>query len=104
MVRVIAIALLMAALSSGARAQEGDADAGLAYALGVCGQCHAVREGATISPKPKAPPFSYIAGTPGMTGAALLVILQTPHQEMPDLILTAKEKADVVAYILSLKR
>ncbi|MGO8952584.1 MAG: c-type cytochrome [Rhodomicrobium sp.] len=103
MVRLIAIVLLMAALFSRAHAQEGNADAGLAYAKAVCAECHAVREGAMNSPNPKAPPFSHIANTPGMTGAALYVILQTPHREMPDLIPSAKEKADLVAYILSLR-
>ena len=39
-----------------------------------------------------------------MTGAALFVILQTPHRDMPDLIIPAKEKANVVAYILSLQK
>jgi hypothetical protein len=45
-----------------------------------------------------------IASTPGVTGTALFVLLQTPHREMPDLIIPAKEKADVVAYILSLQK
>jgi hypothetical protein len=39
-----------------------------------------------------------------MTGAALFVILQTPHRDMPDLVIPAKDKADVVAYILSLQK
>jgi hypothetical protein len=34
---------------------------------------------------------------------ALYVILQTPHREMPDLILAQQEKDDVIAYILTLK-
>ena len=42
--------------------------------------------------------------TPGMTEAALFVILQTPHRDMPDFIIPAKDKADVVAYILSLQQ
>jgi hypothetical protein len=33
-----------------------------------------------------------IANTPGMAGAALLVILQTPRREMPDIIIPARER------------
>jgi hypothetical protein len=37
----------------------------------------------------------------GITGAALVVILQTAHRDMPDFIIPAKDKADMVANILS---
>jgi hypothetical protein len=39
-----------------------------------------------------------------MTGTALTVWFQTSHPTMPNLILTAAEKADVIAYILSLRQ
>ncbi len=104
MARLIPIMLLMAALSPAARAYEGSVEAGRTYALSMCAQCHAAEKGSMASPNPKSPTFGRIANTPGMTGAALLVILQTAHREMPDLIIPAKEKADVVAYILSFKR
>ncbi len=76
----------------------------MAYARSVCSECHAIRSGDYLSPNPKAPPFPKIADTPGMTGTALFVILQTPHRDMPDFIIPAKDKADVVAYILSLQK
>ncbi|MBI4723517.1 MAG: cytochrome C [Rhodomicrobium sp.] len=104
MARLLWILFFAAALTSGARAQEGSIEAGRDYAQAICAQCHAIRKGEAWSPNLEAPPFSKIANTPGMTGAALALILRTPHREMPDLIIPAKEKADVVAYILSLKR
>jgi mono/diheme cytochrome c family protein len=84
--------------------QEGDVPAGFAYAQSACAKCHAIRGGSLLSPNPDAPTFDKIANTPGITGAALYVILQNTHRKMPDLIIPPKDKADVVAYILSLKR
>lgn len=101
--RIVTIMILAALPGHAARAQEGSAGAGLAYAKTICVECHAIRSGEQASPNPKAPPFPKIANTPGITGAALFVILQTPHRNMPDFIIPAKEKADVVAYILSLQ-
>ncbi len=104
MVRIYSLILFTAALCYGARAQDGSVEAGLAYARSICSECHAIRSDDYLSPNPKSPPFAKIANTPGMTGAALFVILQTPHQDMPDFIIPAKDKADVVAYILSLQK
>jgi cytochrome c len=104
MVRILILLLFGITFSFGARSQEGSAEAGLAYARTNCSECHAIRSDDVLSPNPKAPPFAKIAGTPGMTRAALLVILQTPHRDMPDLIIPAKDKADVMTYILSLQK
>ncbi len=104
MVRIFTLLLFGIAFCCGVRAEESSAEAGLAYARAVCSECHAIRGDDFLSPNPKAPPFAKIARTPGMTGAALFVILQTPHRDMPDLIIPAKDKADVVAYILSLQK
>jgi len=101
--RFIVILLLAAGFSGAAKAQEGDPEAGLAYAKSTCVSCHEIGE-SVLSPNAKAPPFSKIANTPGMTGAALHKILQTAHREMPDLVIPQKEKAGLIAYILSLKR
>lgn len=101
--RFIAIALFAAVFPASAHAQEGDPKAGLAYARSICTGCHEIGEGAT-PPAPKAPSFGKIANTPGMTGAALHKILQSAHRKMPDLIIPQKEKAGLIAYILSLKR
>ncbi len=104
MARILSVLFCTALLCCGARAQDGDAEAGLAYARANCSECHAIRGDDYLSPNPKAAPFAKIANTSGMTGTALYVILQTPHRDMPDLIIPAKEKADVVAYILSLQK
>ncbi len=104
MVRIFAVLMFVIAFCCGAGAEEGSAEAGLAYARTICSECHAIRSDDVLSPNAKAPPFSKIASTPGMTGATLFVILQTPHRDMPDLIIPAKDKADVVAYILSLQK
>ncbi len=104
MVRILTPLLFSVALSCTARAEEGSAAAGLAYARAACSECHAIRGDDYLSPNPKAPPFAKIANSPGITGAALYVILQTPHRNMPDFIIPAKDKADVVAYILSLQK
>ncbi len=69
----------------------------------VCAQCHAVRQAQFRSPNPMAPNFTAIATTLGMTDRALRVWLQSSHPTMPNYILPANERDDVVAYILSLK-
>ena len=104
MVRILTLVLFTVACCYGARAEDGNAVAGLAYARSICSECHAIRSDDYLSPNPKAPPFAKIANTSGMTGAALFVILQTPHRDMPDFIIPANDKADVVTYILSLQK
>jgi mono/diheme cytochrome c family protein len=89
---------------SGAMAQEdGDAAAGHAFARSLCAVCHAVEADGADSPNTNAPTFRRIAAEPGMTAIALSVILRNPHREMPDLILSPAERANVIAYILTLK-
>ncbi len=104
MLRLFPILLCALALPSISWGQEGDPKAGFAYAQSQCAQCHAILGGSLLSPNPDAPAFEKIANTPGITGAALYVVLQTTHRKMPDFIIPAKDKAGVVAYILSLKR
>jgi mono/diheme cytochrome c family protein len=81
----------------------GASSAGFDYASRTCAGCHAVQRGARTSPNEKAPPFEEIAGTRGMTEMALGVWFQTPHPTMPNLMMSARQKDDVIAYILSLK-
>ena len=95
---------LAAALLTGGAAQAQDVEAGHALARQVCQPCHVIDPGA---PKPRlltiGPPFQEIAKTPGMTVMALNAFLATPHAKMPNLVLTGRDKADVVAYIRSLR-
>jgi len=99
-----ALTLTAAALLSGpVSAQEyGDASRGSAVATGTCIACHGVRRGEN-SINPLAPPFAIIAATKGISAMALNVALQTPHRAMPNIMLDSQERADVVAYILTLK-
>jgi len=97
---VLAAAALLGAPAS---AQEyGDAGRGLTLALSVCVACHGVRHGEN-SPNPLAPPFVAIAQTRGMSAMALNVALLSPHRAMPNIMMDSQERADVVAYILTLK-
>ena len=66
-------------------------------------QCHSVRKGQLFSPNSRSPTFQELAITPGMSAAALTVALTTPHAGMPRFVLTANQRNDVVAYILSLR-
>ncbi len=91
-------------LASSAGAQEADISAGKAYAENVCADCHAVLAGETSSPVFEATPFQEVADTPGMTGLALSVWLQSSHPTMLNIILSQDEMRNVVAYIRSLDR
>jgi mono/diheme cytochrome c family protein len=105
--RRIATALLPLAaivlLPSPANAQpQGSVLRGERHAMQTCAECHGVRRG-EASPNPEAPPFAKIATTSGMTAAALTAALSTIHRAMPDLIINRADRADLIAYILSLK-
>jgi mono/diheme cytochrome c family protein len=101
-VPVIAVLLGVVTTLSLARAQEGDIRKGLAVAKDLCASCHAIYPGA-VSPNFKAPTFAIIAAVPGMTPLALSVTLRTSHKEMPNIILDAEQRENVIAYILSLR-
>ncbi len=106
MTRRSAVALSLA-LMAGAQpvlGQEvGDRLAGKALALSVCAECHFVADEQVEMPSFDAPPFSEVAADPAVTDLSLRVFFQTPHNRMPNLILTETETDDVIAYILSLR-
>jgi mono/diheme cytochrome c family protein len=86
-----------------ASAQEpGDAQAGRIIVEQQCTQCHALRS--SPSPHLDAPSFIALANTPGMTGRALAVALQTSHETMPNFVLERHDRDNIVAYIMSLRR
>jgi mono/diheme cytochrome c family protein len=72
-------------------------------ARSTCSQCHATQKGQPLSPNLRAPTFVEIANTPGVTSAALLFMLTTPHAGMPMFILNPGQRQDIIDYILSLK-
>lgn len=85
------------------RAQEpGDAQAGRIIVDVQCTQCHALRPGP--SPHLDAPSFFALANTPGMTGRALAVALQTSHEVMPNFVLERQDRDNIIAYIMSLRQ
>lgn len=100
--RVVLFASWAVVVGGAAQAQEDSARRGLAAARETCAICHGIRKG-DRSPNPNAPAFDVIAAVPGMTGLALQSVLLTSHREMPNLIIPADERADLIAYILSLK-
>jgi mono/diheme cytochrome c family protein len=100
----IAIAALISVASQVVAQEPGDAARGAKLAGSVCAQCHAVRADQSHSPDPVAPSFANVAGWPGMTDRALRVWLQTSHPTMPSFMLKRRDRDDVVAYILSLRR
>ena len=101
-IAVIAIAAI-ACLGEPAFAQDiGNATRGWKLAIRNCADCHWVRhEGKSGSLR--APPLSAIANSKGMSAMALNVALLTSHRSMPNIVLNAQERADVIAFILSLK-
>ena len=103
---VCAVILLVASIfASSLRAQEGgDPRIGEALARNVCSECHAIQPQQPRSPNARAPTFSDLATTPGMTVSALTVALTTPHAGMPMFRLTSDERAHIIAYIFSLKQ
>ena len=104
--RLISIALIMAVgafLDATGFAQEiGNATRGWKLAFRSCAGCHGVRN-AGKSRSPQAPTFSAIANVNGMSTMALNVALLTSHRSMPNIVLDARERADVIAFILTLK-
>lgn len=98
------LALLLAGAGGAYAQNEGVAARGHDLAVKVCAECHGVEKGYQPSPEPFAPTFEAVANSPGMSPLAMSVFLQTPHATMPNLVLTATERADVVAYISSLKK
>jgi len=104
MKRVICFLTLLALSSVSVSAQGvGNPRNGAELARETCSRCHAVRGGDPISPNLRAPTFSELASAPGMTVAALMVALTTPHAGMPMFMLTQDEREDIIAYILGLK-
>jgi cytochrome c2 len=100
---ILATAMALCIASPSWARENGDAQRGLSYAKANCGECHAVLATEVVSPRRGVATFKAIADTPGMTGTALAVWLQTPHKSMPNLIIPPDDRADVIAYVLSLR-
>jgi mono/diheme cytochrome c family protein len=102
--RLASAAMLCASVSVADAQTVGDAGEGLALAQQACAACHATVPEQARSPNARAPRFADLAAAPGMTNAALMVALTTPHAGMPMFTLTRDQRDDVIAYILSLRQ
>ncbi len=87
--------LLLATLPSALGQQLGDPAAGERLAAANCAKCHGAHGAA--------PAFTKIAAMPSTTQTSLGVFLQTSHGSMPNLILSAADRSNLIAYILSLR-
>lgn len=97
-------AIIATALPSAVQAQdEGNARRGETIALQTCIACHSVRRN-DVSTNPLAPAFTSIAAIRGMSATAINVALLSPHRDMPNIMLEPQERADIIAYILTLRR
>jgi mono/diheme cytochrome c family protein len=104
MKRILLIGLFIAVGAAQLRAQDfGDPKAGFAYARKFCVNCHALDRGDRHSRNPEAPSFEEIAHTPGATAMAISAMLLTSHATMPNFMIPEEDRANVIAYILSLK-
>jgi mono/diheme cytochrome c family protein len=102
-VRLAGVIVLAIAATPGKAQETGQPGRGLALAQQICAQCHAVQRNQARSPNEDAPRFQAIASVPGMTSIALSAALNTSHRTMPNIMLQPDERADIIAYILSLK-
>jgi len=101
----IVLALAVSVIASSAWAAENaNVSDGLHFAQSVCAECHAVHDGEPAPAGAKAPSFTTVANTPGMSANALNVWFQTSHPTMPNLKLSNRERDDIIAYILSLRK
>lgn len=100
---LLTVALATVLPKAGLADEFGDPNLGRDFAEKSCSDCHAVRKESQESPRAEAPPFKAIADLPSTTRMALTVWFRSPHPTMPNLVLSAEETDNVIAYILSLK-
>lgn len=101
---LVALGLSMLMAAAQAQGLPGDPERGHAIAKSWCIACHEIEPGVREPSGVDAPTFQAVADDPAATGMALDAFFQTPHREMPNVQPSAEEKADLIAYILSLKQ
>lgn len=96
--------MLWIAMLTAAPAQEvGDADEGWELAQLWCAECHDIAGRQTPRIVGAPPSFATVANDPAGTEIWLRTFFVTPHPVMPNIVLTADQTDDMVAYIFSLK-
>lgn len=103
LVPAVALAALLTSSAVFAQSVSGDPVEGENFARENCASCHEVDKGQYGISLEGAPAFQDVADDSAMTSLALRVFLRSPHEVMPDLMLSDTETDDVIAYILSLK-
>jgi mono/diheme cytochrome c family protein len=105
---VLALALLVdiggIVSAAGQSLPPGDPAAGRIFAIRNCSSCHVVVERQVAPAVVNAPMFAALARDPAVTELSLRAFFQTPHTEMPDIMLTRQQTDDVISYIFSLRR
>ena len=78
--------------------------AGHDFAMAICAECHWVSDEQLLIPDSDAPTVFDVADDPAVTATALRVFFGTSHQKMPNIMLSADERDNLIAYILSLRK
>ena len=100
--QLIAAAVVGAGIAAPARCETaGDAIAGRAIAERWCVGCHLI-DGA-VETSDAAVPLAALARRPRYESNALAAFLTVPHGGMPDLSLTQREIADLIAFVETLR-
>lgn len=81
----------------------GDARRGQEHAEAACAECHETGAGQITPPYSKAPSFTDVAKTPGMTSMALSAWFVTSHPTMPNFIIPERAKEDLLAWFAALR-
>ena len=100
----LALTLVATGAATAAADELGDRREGRDFAMAICSECHWVSEKQIVIPENEAPSFFQVADDPAITATALRVFFGTPHQNMPDIMLSNEERDNVIAYILSLRK
>jgi mono/diheme cytochrome c family protein len=85
-----------------APASAADPHNGKDIATRWCASCHLVEKGQSNATD-QAPPFSFLARTPGFDQNKLAALLLMPHPNMPQVSLNRAKVADLADHIRSLK-
>lgn len=101
----LVFAFLTAFVSMPARAQVagGDAAHGYVIATEFCAQCHIVTDPQVPPLVLAVPSFFDIAQRSTTTALSLKAFLLTPHDRMPNYVVSPSDMDDVIAYILGLR-